>query len=125
MRLDTGRYPDVELHLDPECSPTMDILHNSLYVRKLAPYLEGFPRDQMHFVVFDDIEDRPRDVLNDLCRFLEVEPLGELMLVEEKVNARDRTWLSPRLLRLVRGINCAEVRSGAAGDVFHKALRSV
>jgi hypothetical protein len=89
---------EVERYLDPERSVCPEILQNSLYSRNLQPYLDRFPRRQIHFVIFDDIEQRPAAALSDLCGFLGIAPLADEMLVVEKVNPKER-------LRLPRGLN--------------------
>jgi Sulfotransferase domain len=103
MRLrfgDVGR--DIERYLDPESSLCPDILHNSLYHERLKPYLACFPSSRMHFMLFDDIQQRPQDALNELCQFLGVEPLAAQMLIAAKVNPKEKSWLPTWLLRLAR-----------------------
>jgi hypothetical protein len=103
MRLRYGDVAeDIERFLDPDRSTQPDILRNSLYYQKLGPYLACFPRSQMHFLIFDDVRDRPGEALAELCRFLGVAPRVDEMLIEEKINARERPWPAPGILRALR-----------------------
>lgn len=50
--------------------PDVEYLRMGLYDEQLLPYLERFGRERFHFVLFDDISDRPKDVVRDLYTFL-------------------------------------------------------
>jgi hypothetical protein len=129
MRLRNGTVTrDVARYLDPATSVCPEILRNSLYCEKLAPYLARFARSRMHFVVFDDIEARPRDVVDALCRFLGIESLPDLMVVPEKVNAKEAKRLPPALMRLLPSRGIAKrvrsaVRSTRLGRMLGDALK--
>jgi hypothetical protein len=103
---------DVNLYLDPRRSPSPQILRNSLYYVRLQPYFAAFPRERLHFIVFDDIIDKQSQVLGELCSFLQIGPPTSAMLLAEKVNSKDRTWPSPSLHRLWK-------KSGTLGALSH------
>lgn len=44
------------------------------YANHLHHWLAQFPREQLHVILFDDIESRPADVLRRLFSFLDVDP---------------------------------------------------
>lgn len=44
------------------------------YMRQIAQFLPLFPRDQMHFILFDELKVNPSGVIADLCKFLDVAP---------------------------------------------------
>jgi hypothetical protein len=126
MRLRYGDVTDdIEQFLHPDRSMQPDILGNSLYYQKLQPYLACFPRSQMHFLIFDDIRDRPAEALAELCRFLGVALQVDEMLIEEKINARERPWPAPGVLRALRS---SEGLRGLArnlkGTRLHARIRS-
>jgi hypothetical protein len=129
MRLRNGDVSrDVERYLDPARSACPEILRNSLYYEKLRPYLSRFPASRMHFVIFDDIESRVADAIDALCRFLEIEPLPDRMIVAEKVNAKESKRLPPALIRFLpsrgfaKGLRRA-IRSTRLGRMMSGALK--
>ena len=112
MRLRTGGVNrDVERFLDPERSACPDILRNSMYYRSLQPYLARFPRSQIHFLFFDDIEHGGAAALTALCHFLGIEPLVQQMLVNEKVNPKEKSRLPSSLVRLLQSSGIARTLS--------------
>lgn len=44
------------------------------YARQLGPFLERFPREQLHVVLMDDVRSRPAEVARDLYAFLDLDP---------------------------------------------------
>jgi hypothetical protein len=103
---------DVNLYLDPQRSPSPQILRNSLYYVRLQPYFAAFPPERLHFIVFDDILDKQSQVLAELYRFLQIGAPTANMLLAEKVNSKERTWPSPSLHRLWK-------ISGTVGALSH------
>jgi hypothetical protein len=113
MRLRNGQVTsDIDQFLDPEQSRCPEILENSLYGKHIKTYLALFPRDQMHFVIFDDIETRPAEALTELSGFLGINPLIEQMLVTEKINSKEKRRLPPSLVRAMRNNRGLQALSG-------------
>lgn len=55
------------------------------YAAQLEPFLEAFPRDQILFLLHDDLRRDPRGLLERICRFLDIDPvLGDQ--TEERQN---------------------------------------
>ncbi len=50
-------------------------LWKGLYGTLLQPYLQAFPRDQLLIILLDDLVNRPVEVQEALCRFLEIETI--------------------------------------------------
>jgi hypothetical protein len=48
--------------------------YEGLYHRHLSSFLDEFPRQQMHIILFDDLRSDLNRVLVDICRFLEIDP---------------------------------------------------
>jgi hypothetical protein len=62
-------------------------LEPGLYAEQLSRYLELFPRERIHIVLFDDIAARPREVARDLYTFLGIDPSFVPTVIGKKVNA--------------------------------------
>ena len=45
----------------------------SKYYEAISRYLDAFPRDNLHFFLFDDLKQDPRKTIQDIYRFLEVD----------------------------------------------------
>lgn len=76
------------------------VFHNSLYERHIRRYLEFFPKEQIHFIVFEEFVREPERHIVELCDFLglrreEIEPN------RERVN----TAQVPRSLRVQQLLN--------------------
>jgi hypothetical protein len=77
----TARDSDVE---DPSHKISMfaeiarDASHpavrNGFYARQLAPYFEAFGKQRIHCVLFEDIPERPLEVLRNVFGFVDVDP---------------------------------------------------
>jgi hypothetical protein len=76
------------------------VFHNSLYERHVRRYLDFFPRDQMHFIVFEEFIQNPDDHIRKLFEFLDLEPL-DVQPQREKVN----TARVPQSLTVQRILN--------------------
>ncbi len=53
-----------------------EVVHYSFYFRHIRLYLEYFPRDAFHVVLFDDILSDPRSVMEASARRLRLDPRG-------------------------------------------------
>lgn len=127
MRFRYGDFTDdISGHLDPTRQDAAEIISNSLYYQKLQPYLAKFPRSQLHFMLFDDIATSSTDLLNELCRFLGVEPRGRDMAVADRVNARGRDWPLPAVHRLyARSAALRRLNRAIHGSWLHARMRAL
>jgi hypothetical protein len=71
------------------------------YARQLRPYVEAFGLSNIHVVLFDDIRERPGEVMQGLLTFLGVDDSFVSSQLGTPVNAAKR-YRSPRLFRLMR-----------------------
>jgi hypothetical protein len=65
------------LPLDPFWYGSYFYYRNGLYSEQLERYLKVFPRDQIHIVMFDDLNKRPVETMQGIFRFLDVDPSFE------------------------------------------------
>lgn len=61
--------------------------YSSFYTNTMR-YLEHFPREQMFFILMDDIKADSEKVYRDLCRFLEIDPEFTPESLHKRVNER-------------------------------------
>jgi hypothetical protein len=71
------------------------------YARQLRPFLENFGPDMFHFVLFEDIRERPGDVMRGVFEFLGVNPDFVPSALQVKVNAAKR-YRSVRAFEFLR-----------------------
>jgi hypothetical protein len=88
------------------------------YAEQLAPYLSAWTLSRIHVVLFDDIVQRPSDVVAQVCRFLGVDDRHQPEELHERVNASKR-YRSVRLFNAMRlGVRLVE-RIGLAEAVMY------
>ena len=61
-------------------------INYGLYAEQIDNYLKFFPISQMHFVVFDDIADRPEELLKATYQFLNVDDSYLPSVMRKKIN---------------------------------------
>ncbi len=94
------------------------MFHHSSYATLLSRYLEHFDRSAIHCAVFDDLVDDPQRFIDDLLKWLDIEPmeLDEALLAARLPASRAR---STRVAAAVkRGANWARQR-GSTGLIGH------
>ena len=80
-----------------------EYLDMSMYHHNISMYLEHFPREQFFFVWFEDIRNRPEQLLSELYAFLGVNPDYRPKGMVEKSNPARRSryaWLQSGIRRL-------------------------
>jgi hypothetical protein len=50
------------------------VVTRSMYQRQVEQYLKWFPREQLHFVLLEELVAHPDVVISELCRFLDLSP---------------------------------------------------
>jgi hypothetical protein len=65
------------------------------YARQLEPFLDAFPREQVLILLHDDLRRDPRDLLERVSAFLEIDPLP-LTNDRERTEMRQNQSLVPR-----------------------------
>lgn len=128
-------------------------ISNGYYAEGLKRLFSLFPREQVKVLFFDDIVSKPLELLQELWRFLDIEPIAlETSFVQNKVNkARlpksvkleqfqnhayhklqrtalgNRFWHLARRLglgRLVRSINKKEITAAPMSDALRQELQN-
>jgi hypothetical protein len=80
----------------------------SLYLWQVRAYLEAFPRDRMHILLFEDFARQPARVLNGLWAFLGVAPLGDGdRPAHSNQSGEIDNWLLRQLWRRTTGLRAA------------------
>jgi|GEM_PF-1480149 len=87
------------------------------YMPQIARFVERFPREQMRFILFDELQRDPVSVIDELCDFLGIErmALGEL---PDKHHAT-----IPKYLALHRALTRMRMRAVNAPPPFSKVSR--
>lgn len=62
-------------------------LREGMYAVHIRRYLQYFPLERFHFIFFDDIQDRPDQVLADVFRFLGVDENFHSPLAHTRINS--------------------------------------
>lgn len=61
-------------------------VYQSLYCKHLKNWLEVFPRDQIHIMIYEEIVNDHETFIDKLCEFLGVDPIVDITVLEAKVN---------------------------------------
>ncbi len=56
-------------------TPDFRYAQNGMYYSCLKPYFDHFPRSQICVYLYEDWNDRPAEILHDICRFLEIDEM--------------------------------------------------
>jgi len=76
--------------IDPD-EPYID---RGMYAKHLRRWLQHFPKEDMHLIFFDDVADKPSEVLNELTTFLAIQawPMDGTLLVRKDNPSRQTVW---------------------------------
>ncbi|MBS1262670.1 MAG: hypothetical protein MAG453_02030 [Calditrichaeota bacterium] len=96
-------FHPVEMNFEQALDNTPEGAEYFKYIQWIEHYLEYFPRDNIHFILMDDIRADSRAVYHGLCRFLGVEAVEVESLIR-RVNT-SKQIRSKALLRAVYGMN--------------------
>ena len=61
------------IEYSPDDALRMDYTGHGLYVQQLLRIFRYYPREQVKVVIFEELKDRPREILADIFRFLAVD----------------------------------------------------
>ncbi len=80
---------------------TKELLSRGDYEGNIPRWEKFFSKEQIHVIFFDDIETKPREVINDLCTFLGVDPsrLPQNDGDNDKVNSAPNQEIIPAFAR--------------------------
>lgn len=123
--------PAVELSSDATWArPDSHWMRISCYAEPLRRYLELFPRNQLHVLLFDDLKRDPLEAVQSVYRFLEVDAdfvpdletphnIGgipasralERFLTSKSLHAAVRPWVPTRAINWVRRVRTRNLRA--------------
>lgn len=95
-----SRYQPLPATLEETIARYPDLLRYGRYYQNLQPFLRLFPRERIHFMLFEDIKADAGGFYRRLCEFLGIDPSFVPKALHERVNSR--TVLRSRALRNVR-----------------------
>jgi Sulfotransferase family len=128
-----GRRFDPRTDLSPAAAwarPDSHWMRVSRYAESLQRYLDRFPRDQLHVLLFDDLKRAPVEAVQAVYRFLDVDPgfvpdletphnIGgipasrtlERFLTSRSLRAAVQPWMPTRAVNWVRRVRTRNLRS--------------
>ena len=128
-----GRRFDPAVELSPAAPwarPDSHWMRISRYAESLERYLEAFPRTQLHVLLFDDLRRAPLDAVQDIYRFVGVDPgfvpdletphnVGgipanralEGVLTSRTLRAAVQPWIPVRAINWVRRLRTRNLRA--------------
>jgi len=74
------------------------------YFSRLASYVELFPSSQIHVISFDDFTAAPKEILRDICRYVDIDPAPVDAFVRLKRQNGSREKLKSRVHQVGEGI---------------------
>jgi hypothetical protein len=93
-----------------------EFIDMSLYYKNLSMYLEHFSRDQICIIWFEDIKERPEQILSEVYTFLGVDSTYRPPAMHEKSNP-GRVSKIPKLQNVIRKMNYRLIQLGFSGLV--------
>ena len=93
---------DVERQLRAGTAQFPRFLEDGLYHRHLSRFLDHFPREQIEIVLYDDIRERPQQVIARLESHLALEPSQMAMPLDRRMNDSEAPLLPLAMRRLLR-----------------------
>jgi hypothetical protein len=82
---------------------TEDLIDFSRHAMQADRYMEVFPRSALLIKTLEEFSASPTQVLEEICRFLEIDPSFPFASVERRYNKGDLYGLPSSLARVVRG----------------------
>lgn len=93
-------------------------IEQGFYYKQLKPYYDEFHENQIKVYLFEDLRDRPRDLLRDIYSFLDIDD-GYLPKEFEEYNASG----IPRSMALYRFLNTKSVFKDFFKPIFPEKIR--
>ena len=131
------RYQTVSENIDRECNLKSIIAQEGLYYQHISKFTRLFPRENLKFIIYDDVKTKPKQVLVDIFNFLGVNPefentnLFKQHYTKQPRQRFDRLYIS--LVAIYRWINnnsqlgrkiLSTFKDKGLNDTFHQ-LNSV
>lgn len=114
---------DVAGYLDAR-SKVPRFLHDGLYARHIARWLDHYPADRLKIILYDDIRAEPEHVLADVCRTLDLAPKVDADLVRRRSNDSEAPLVPLPLRRMPQSIKAlvAPLRGNPAFEATRRLL---
>ncbi|MCS3632495.1 hypothetical protein GGP55_003113 [Salinibacter ruber] len=97
-------------------------LRRSKYCEQVGRYLEHFSKEQMHFIVFEELKNKPKSVLSDLLQFLDVDSDYAKKL---KPDTKKNSTNIPRSILINYISRCAVRKSPILRPVMSRIVRKL
>lgn len=107
------RAGKVSEDVDVEMAPGTRFVDGGLYYKLLNPYLDTFPREQMHVLLYDDLQRDPRGLAASLYRAIGVDPGHVPAMAEKPFHVRKPRPRSQRFYNTVIALAKDFARRGA------------
>jgi hypothetical protein len=88
-----------QARMDAGWAPFWQYIGLGRYGEQLQNLYEVYPRDQVHVLRYKELVDTPRETLNRICEFLEIEPDVVVALPEQNVSTYVEPTLATRVLQ--------------------------
>lgn len=92
---DIGRY------LDARRTPIARLLDDGLYHRHLTNFLRVFPAERIKVLLYDDIRERPSEVFEAVCGYLDIDATHASQPVARRVKDKETPVVPPAARRLL------------------------
>jgi hypothetical protein len=93
-----------------------EYIEMSSYHKNITMYLQHFPIEQFFFIWFEDIQERPEELLREIYSFLNVDPSFKPQRIHEKSNPARKSRF-PFLQNMIRIFNYMMVSIGLSGAI--------
>lgn len=98
---------DPEYYLDRTASDQPRFLEDGLYHRHLSRFLDHFPREQIEVLLYEDVRERPAEVVEIVCNHIGIAPRVVPEAVAARLNDSESPLLPLSLRRLLQPIKAA------------------
>lgn len=92
---------DIERYLDDARTPIPRLLDDGFYHRHLMSFMRVFPSGQIRVLLYDDIRQRPSEVLREVCGYLGIDDAVAPQSVERRVKDKDTPVIPPSARRVL------------------------
>ena len=82
-----------------------DLIVPSLYAMQIAEYYKRFPAENILLLNFDDLKTNPKDLLKQVCQFLEIDPNYEFEAINKVHNANKQRLVNESLWRRLKKVS--------------------
>jgi Sulfotransferase domain len=92
---------DIDRYLDVARTPIPRLLEDGFYHRHLMSFLRVVPSGQIKVLLYDDIRERPSEVVREVCDYLGIDVTIDPRPVDERVKDKDTPVVPPGARRVL------------------------